>query len=93
MAEGSIDALLLTTEPEVRYFSGFLTQFWQSPTRPWFLVVPATGRPVAVIPEIGEPLMSQTWIDDFRTWPSPSPDDEGVSLLADGCPAQRRWVC
>lgn len=83
MAESSIDALLLTTEPEVRYFSGFLTQFWQSPTRPWFLVVPATGRPVAVIPEIGEPLMSQTWIDDIRTWPSPSPDDEGVSLLAD----------
>ena len=83
MAEGSIDALLLTTEPEVRYFSGFLTQFWQSPTRPWFLVVPATGRPVAVIPEIGEPLMSQTWVDDIRTWSSPSPDDEGVSLLAD----------
>ena len=83
MAEGSIDALLLTTEPEVRYFSGFLTQFWQSPTRPWFLVVPVTGRPVAVIPEIGEPLMARTWIDDIRTWPSPSPDDEGVSLLAD----------
>lgn len=83
MAESSIDALLLTTEPEVRYFSGFLTQFWQSPTRPWFLVVPATGRPVAIIPEIGEPLMSETWIDDIRTWPSPSPDDEGVSLLAD----------
>jgi len=83
MAERSIDALLLSTEPEVRYFSGFLTQFWQSPTRPWFLVVPATGRPIAVIPEIGEPLMSQTWIEDIRTWPSPSPDDEGVSLLAD----------
>lgn len=83
MAVGSIDALLLTTEPEVRYFSGFLTQFWQSPTRPWFLVVPATGRPVAVIPEIGEPLMSQTWVDDIRTWSSPCPDDEGVSLLAD----------
>ena len=83
MAEGSIDALLLTTDPDVRYFSGFLTQFWQSPTRPWFLVIPSTGRPVAVIPEIGEPLMSRTWVDDIRTWPSPFPADEGVSLLAE----------
>ena len=38
-------ALLLTTEPDVRYFTGFLTRFWESPTRPWFLVVPAAGDP------------------------------------------------
>ena len=31
-----IDALLVCTEPEVRYFTGFFTPFWQSPTRPWF---------------------------------------------------------
>ncbi|HEX9584915.1 MAG TPA: aminopeptidase P family N-terminal domain-containing protein, partial [Gammaproteobacteria bacterium] len=35
------DALLLTTEADVRYFTGFHTQFWESPTRPWFTVVPA----------------------------------------------------
>ena len=40
MNEEKLDAILLTTEPNVRYFSGFLTQFWQSPTRPWFLIVP-----------------------------------------------------
>jgi Xaa-Pro dipeptidase len=83
MAEAGFDALLLSTEPEVRYFSGFLTQFWQSPTRPWFLVVPGSGKPIAVIPEIGAPLMRRTWLDDIRSWPSPRPDDEGVSLLAD----------
>ena len=43
MNEENIDAILLTTEPNVRYFSGFLTQFWQSPTRPWFLIVPREG--------------------------------------------------
>ena len=53
MHDAGLAALMLTTEPEVRWFSGFLTQFWQSPTRPWFLVVPATGKPVAVIPGIG----------------------------------------
>ena len=34
MAAQDLGFLLLTTEPEVRYFSGFLTQFWESPTRP-----------------------------------------------------------
>ena len=28
MNEEKLDAILLTTEPNVRYFSGFLTQFW-----------------------------------------------------------------
>ena len=83
MASSEIDALLLTAEPEVRYFSGFLTPFWQSPTRPWFLVVPALGKPVAVIPEIGLDCMASTWVEDIRTWPSPDPQDDGISLLAD----------
>lgn len=52
--------LLLTTEPEVRYFSGIHTQFWQSPTRSWFLFVPSSGKPIASIPEIGAALMRQT---------------------------------
>ena len=81
MAEADIAALLLTTEPELRYFSGFLTQFWQSPTRPWFMVVPRAGKPIAVIPEIGAECMSRTWLDDIRTWPSPALQDDGVSLL------------
>jgi Xaa-Pro aminopeptidase len=82
MDAAGFDALLLTSEPDLRWFSGFLTEFWQSPARPWFLVVPRTGKPIAVIPGIGEPLMARTWIDDIRTWPSPQPADEGVSLVA-----------
>ena len=81
MASAGIDAILLTTEPEVRYFSGFHTQFWESPTRPWFLVVPSAGKPVAVIPEIGLAGMRQTWVDDIRCWSAPNPEDEGISLL------------
>ncbi|MEM1277269.1 MAG: Xaa-Pro peptidase family protein [Pseudomonadota bacterium] len=83
MVEADLSALLLTTEPEIRYFTGFLTRFWASPTRPWFLVVPAQGAPVAVIPSIGEALMAQTWITDIRIWSSPDLEDDGVSLLAD----------
>lgn len=82
MGEQRLDAVLLTSEPEVRYFSGFHTQFWESPTRPWFLVLPAAGGPIAVVPEIGAAGMAATWVEDIRTWPSPRPDDDGISLLA-----------
>ena len=78
----NIDAALFTTEPEFRYFSGFKSQFWESPTRPWFLVVPATGKPIAVVPEIGVAGFEDTWINDVRSWPSPRPEDDGISLLA-----------
>ncbi|SEW37999.1 Xaa-Pro aminopeptidase [Aliiroseovarius sediminilitoris] len=83
MADAGLAGLLLMTEPEVRYFSGFHTLFWQSPTRPWFLFVPATGTPIAIIPEIGAALMRTTWLDDIRTWSAPAPDDDGISLLTD----------
>lgn len=83
MHEHQLDAIFLTTEPNIRYFSGFFTQFWESPTRPWFLIVPAAGKPIAVIPEIGASGMAGTWIDDIRTWASPNPDDDGISLVAD----------
>ena len=83
MAKHDIAALLVTTETEVRYFTGYLTRFWESPTRPWFLVVPATGKPIAVIPSIGSSLMAKTWIDDIRTWSSPDLEDDGISLLID----------
>ena len=83
MADRGVDAIVVCTEPEVRYFTGFLTPFWQSPTRPWFTVVPASGKPIAVIPGIGAVGMSTTWIDDIRTWSSPNPADEGISLLVD----------
>ena len=83
MARAGLGALLLTTEPQIRYFTGFLTRFWESPSRPWFLILPASGDPVAVIPSIGAALMGSTWISDIRTWAAPDPDDDGVTLLAD----------
>lgn len=81
MAKGGFDALLLTQEADIRYLIGFLTRFWESPTRPWFLVLPATGLPIAVIPSIGAALMGQTLVQDMRTWSAPDYHDDGVSLL------------
>jgi Xaa-Pro aminopeptidase len=83
MAHCGLEALFLTRERDIRYYSGFLTRFWESPTRPWFLIIPSSGMPVAVIPSIGSALMSKTWIEDIRTWSSPDLADDGVGLLAD----------
>jgi len=82
MQDAEVGLILLTTEPEIRYFSGFLTQFWQSPTRPWFLLLPVDGKPVAVIPGIGAECMRRSWVEDIRTWDSPAQDDFGLNLLA-----------
>ncbi|MCP4182595.1 MAG: aminopeptidase P family protein [Hyphomicrobiales bacterium] len=81
MRKQSIDALLLMSETEFTYFTGFQSNFWQSPTRPWFLIIPSAGKPVAVIPSIGENAISASWIGDVRVWASPNPQDEGISLL------------
>jgi len=83
MAEGGFDALLLTSPADIFYTTGFLTRFWESPARPWFVIVPNAGDPVAVIPSIGADLMGRTWLRDIRTWDAPDPRDDGVSLLAD----------
>lgn len=83
MATQNLGAVLLASEAEIRYFTGFMTQFWQSPTRPWFVVLPATGAPVAVIPTIGVPLMRACYVSDVRSWASPAASDDGISLLLD----------
>ena len=76
-----LDGILITTPQNIRYFTGYDSQFWESPTRPWFVVVPLSGKPIAIVPEIGESEFKKTWLDDIKTWPSPRPDDEGISLV------------
>lgn len=79
----NVDALLLSSEAEIRYFTGFMTQFWQSPTRPWFILIPASGKPIAIIPTIGVPLMQSCHVGDIKSWPSPAKNDDGISLVQD----------
>ena len=83
MTQLDLEGMLVMSEPEVRYFTGFQTLFWQSPTRPWFVFVPAQGKPVAIIPEIGAALMRSCWVEDIRSWSAPAPSDDGISLLHD----------
>ena len=81
MFEAKMDAILLTTQVDIEYYTGFKSQFFQSPTRPWYVLIPSSGKPKAIIPTIGESGMRATWIDDIQIWTSPNPEDDGVSIL------------
>ena len=79
--ENKLDALLISNPSNLRYFSGIDTHFWESPTRPWFLVVPLSGRAIAVIPEIGEKLFQKSFVKDIYTWSSPNINGDDISSL------------
>lgn len=83
MTREKLDGLLVTSEANVEYLSGFKTQFaWNTPTRPWYFVLSRTGKAVGVIPEIGITNWRETsWVEDIQTWPSPRPENEGLDLL------------
>lgn len=76
-----MDGIVLSTPQNFRYFSGFNSQFWESPTRPFFLVIPREGMPIGVVPSIGGPALETTWITEIKTWAAPCPEDDGVSLM------------
>ena len=56
----ALHALLVTLPEQIRYFTGFHTELWTSPTRPWYVVLPADGdKPIAVIPDEVRPAWPQ----------------------------------
>ena len=61
MAAQGLDALLLTTAADIFYVTGFLTRFWASPARPWFVIVPvavtvaANSLPEKVVMMVSSP--------------------------------------
>lgn len=83
MALADLSVILLASEAEIRYFTGFRTLFWQSPTRPWFVILRRDLPPLAIIPEIGAALMQRCGVAEIKTWPAPAPDDDGITLLCE----------
>ena len=67
MVEQRLDGVVVTSAPNVRYFSGFVTQFWESPTPQPFVLLPREGAPIAVISEVGVPGTAVMWAKDVRS--------------------------
>ena len=77
----NIDAVIITSPSNFRYFTGLDSNFWESPTRPWYLIISKKNPIKAIIPSIGITAMQNTLVNDIETWESPNPKDEGISLL------------
>ena len=77
----NIDAVIITSPSNFRYFTGLDSNFWESPTRPWYLIISKKNPIKAIIPSIGITAMQKTLVNDIETWESPNPKDEGISLL------------
>ena len=83
LQKSDLDCLFVTNEADFCYFTGFLTRFWESPTRPWYLLIFANYPPITIVPSIGVHLLKKTWSGEIRSWESPNVLDEGISLLQD----------
>lgn len=92
MVREKLDGILVSGEMNLEYLSGFTTQFaWNTPTRPWYFLLPLKGKPVGVIPEIGlTNWLATSWCGEVRTWPSPRPENEGLDLLSQAVKAMPR---
>jgi Xaa-Pro dipeptidase len=85
LAEQGCAALLVTSEDNIVYLTGFRSPVWNNLTRPRYLIVPAQHEPFLISSANYVVIAEETtWITDIRTWVSPNPGDDGVSLVIDG---------
>src|ERR1700740_2152235 len=79
MTQAHLDAVLVSTEANFQYISGFSSQTWGSPTRPRYLILPRNAEPIAIVPTSNaQGVLATTPIRDVRTWQAPNPGDDGV---------------
>ena len=83
MAERDIDAALITTEANHRYFTGHVTHRWSHHYVAIFALLPLEGEPMLVV-QPNEACMCKTdsWIETIRIFPAVH-DLQGVAALAD----------
>jgi Xaa-Pro dipeptidase len=84
MAAMGVKVLLLTSQDNFIYLTGFDSPTWVNLARPRYCVLPAQGEPILIVPTTNlKAAESLTWVEDIRTWVSPNPVDDGISLVAD----------
>ena len=84
MTRARLDAVLVSTEANLGYLSGFASQLpWLTPARPWYFLLPRVGEPVGIIPDSGvDAWRATSWVVALHTWRSPNPENEGLDLIA-----------
>ena len=83
MAEHNIDAVLLTTEANHRYFTGHVTHRWTHKYVAIYALLPLDQEPVLIVPP-HEALFCErdSWIKNIQVFPSAYPL-QGVDAITD----------
>jgi Xaa-Pro dipeptidase len=84
MRDMELDAILVTSEANFRYMTGYILQAPVQIARPRYFVLPLEGEPCAIVPKTNvDGMRRTTWVRDIRSWVAPCPEDDGVTLVAD----------
>ena len=84
MAASGVAALVLTAPDNFIYLTGFDSPTWVNLARPRFCIVPASGALTLVVPTTNVSAAERmTWVRDIRSWVSPNPVDDGLSLVSE----------
>jgi len=69
MKEARIDVLMLTKGSNIFYFSGYRTSLFSSHFRPFVLLIPQSGEPSMIVPNLEWFSASkEVWFDDVVFW-------------------------
>ena len=69
MQRERLDAVLFTTEANIRYFTGYTSHRWLQPTAPQFGVLPRSGPPILHLPAIElDRAGTHPWLKDMRAF-------------------------
>ena len=83
MAENDMDAVLITTDANHRYFTGHVTHRWMHKYTALFALLPLEGEPLLIVTPIEACMCEEdSWITTIRTFP-PEHTLQGVHALAD----------
>ena len=83
MAESRMDAVLLTTEANHRYFTGHASHRWMHKYTAIFALLPLEADPVLIVPPLEAGMCEEdSWIDAVRTYP-PARIRAGVGAITE----------
>ena len=73
MHAARLDAILVTNIANIRYLTGHAPLIAVAPTRPWYVVLPLGGKPLAIVPELGRADMEREGhVRVAASWASPA---------------------
>jgi len=96
MGEEDIDAVLVTSEENFRYITGFYTEYWINLSRPMACWIPKEGEPILIMADIEEYDARETsWIENiqcFSEWSSSGPEIFGLPQVEMGPAVQKLLI-